>query len=119
MLDWVLGRKKTKKAGKKKAPSYDEAKRVAAKGNAKARAELASHEDLAPEFLYLFATDEDPSVRKAVAKNDGSPLQADLILAKDVDKQVREELAYKIGRLIPTLTEQETERLADMTFQVL
>ncbi len=122
MLDWVLGRKKGNKkpkAGQKKTPSYDEAKRVAAKGDAKERAELASNEDLAPEFLYFFATDEDATVRKAVAKNDGSPLQADLILAKDVDQQVREELAYKIGRLIPTLTEHESERLADMTFQVL
>lgn len=122
MLDWVLGRKKGNKkpkAGQKKTPSYDEAKRVAAKGDAKARAELASYEDLAPEFLYFFATDEDPAVRKAVAKNDGSPLQADLVLAKDVNQQVREELAYKIGRLIPTLTDHESERLAEMTFQVL
>lgn len=122
MLDWVLGRKKGNKkpkAGQKKTPSYDEAKKVAAKGDAKARAELASYEDLAPEFLYFFATDEDAAVRKAVAKNDGSPLQADLVLAKDVDQQVREELAYKIGRLIPTLTDYESERLAEMTFQVL
>lgn len=122
MLDWVLGRKKDNKkpkAGQKKTPSYDEAKRVAAKGDAKARAELASYEDLAPEFLYFFATDEDASVRKAVAKNDGSPLQADLVLAKDINQQVREELAYKIGRLIPTLTDHESERLAEMTFQVL
>jgi uncharacterized protein (DUF2336 family) len=78
-----------------------------------------SYEYLAPEFPYFFATDEDPAVRKAVAKNDGSPLQADLVLAKDVNQQVREELAYKIGHLIPTLTDHESERLAEMTFQVL
>ncbi|MBO6520492.1 MAG: DUF2336 domain-containing protein [Rhodospirillales bacterium] len=122
MLDWVLGRKKSAKKrtknGKKK-PSYEEAKRVAAQGDAKARAELASHEDLEPEFLYYFATDEDAGVRRAVAKNDGSPLQADLILAKDVDQSVREELAFKIGRLVPTLTDAESEQLAEMTFQVL
>jgi len=122
MLDWVLGRKKgakKRKPGQKKKPSYEEAKRVAAKGDAKARAELASHEDLDPEFLYFFATDEDADVRRAVAKNDGSPLQADLILAKDIDDSVREELAFKIGRLVPTLTEHESQQLADMTFQVL
>lgn len=122
MLDWVLGRrksaKKRAKSGKKK-PSYEEAKRVAAQGDAKARAELASHEDLEPEFLYFFASDEDANVRRAVAKNDGSPLQADLILAKDVDQSVREELAFKIGRLVPTLTSDESEQLAEMTFQVL
>lgn len=119
MLDWVLGKKKKRKAGGKKKPSYEEAKLVAAKGDAKARAELAAHEDLEPEFLYFFATDEDAGVRRAVAKNDGTPLQADLILAKDVDQSVREELAFKIGRLVPTLTEEESEQLAEMTFQVL
>lgn len=122
MLEWVLGRKKGKKKpkpGRRKKPSYDEAKRIAAKGNAKERAEIAEIEDLEPEFLYLFATDKDPSVRRAVARNDGSPLQADVILAKDVDDQVREDLAYKIGRLVPTLTESENERLTEMTFEVL
>lgn len=121
MLDWVLGRKKSakKRKGGKKKPSYEEAKRVAAQGDAKARAELAAHEDLDPEFLYFFATDEDADVRRAVAQNDGTPLQADLILAKDVDTSVREELAFKIGRLVPTLTEEESEQLAEMTFQVL
>lgn len=122
MLDWVFGRRKgtkKRKAGQKKKPSYEEAKRIAAKGDAKARAELASHEDLEPEILYFFATDEDASVRRAVAENDGSPLQADLILARDIDAGVREELAYKIGRLIPTLTPDESERLAEMAFQVL
>lgn len=121
MLKWVLGNRKGKKKPKKgkKKPPYDEAKRIAAKGNAKARAELAGHEDLEPEFLYFFAQDEDATVRRAVAENDGSPLQADLILARDVDPRVREELAYKIGRLIPQLTEEESEKLAEMTFEVL
>ena len=71
MLDWVLGRKKGNKkpkAGQKKTPSYDEAKRVAAKGDAKARAELASHEDLAPEFLYFFATEKTPQYVKPLQK---------------------------------------------------
>lgn len=120
MLDWVFGKStKQRKAGQKKKPSYEEAKRIAAVGNAKARAELAAHEDLEPEILYFFATDEDAGVRRAVAENDGSPLQADLILARDIDAGVREELAYKIGRLIPTLTPEESERLAEMAFQVL
>lgn len=123
MLDWVFGRRKGAKKRRggptKKKPSYEEAKRIAAQGDAKARADLASHEDLEPEFLYLFATDEDVGVRLAVAENEGTPLQADLILARDVDSKVREELAYKIGRLVPTLTPDESEKLAEMAFQVL
>lgn len=120
MLDWVLGRRRSRKGGPaREKPSYEESKRIAQHGDAKARADLASHEDLEPEFLYLFATDEDVAVRRAVAENDGTPLQADLILARDVDRQVREELAYKIGRLVPTLTPDESEKLAEMAFQVL
>lgn len=121
MLKWVLGNRKGKKKRKKgkKKPSYEESKNIAARGSVSARAELAGHEDLEPEFLYYFAQDKDPKVRRAVAENDGSPLQADLILAKDIDPKVREELAYKIGRLIPRLTEEESERLAEMTFEVL
>tara|TARA_R110001599_G_scaffold346809_1_gene572497 strand:+ start:29320 stop:30606 length:1287 start_codon:yes stop_codon:yes gene_type:complete len=123
MLEWVMGRrtsaKKPLKAGQKKKPSYEESKKIAAKGDSKARAALAAHEDLEPEFLYLFASDKDATVRRAVAENEGSPLQADLLLARDVDQGVREELAYKIGRLVPTLTDDESESLAEMAFAVL
>ena len=63
MLEWVMGRrtsaKKPLKAGQKKKPSYEESKKIAAKGDSKARAALAAHEDLEPEFLYLFASDKD------------------------------------------------------------
>ncbi len=123
MLDWVLGRRKGTKSRKgdpaKKKPSYEESKRIAAQGDAEARRDLASHEDLEPEFLYLFATDEDVEVRLAVAENEGTPLQADLILARDIDPKVREELAFKIGRLVPSLTPDESDKLAEMAFQVL
>ncbi len=121
MLDWVLGRKKKpKKRGRRKPkPDYETSKKIAAGKDVAARAELAAHEDLEPEFLYFFASDDEASVRREVARNDGSPLQADVILARDVDPQVREELAYKIGRLIPNLTPDENERLVEMTFEVL
>ncbi len=121
MLDWVLGRRKKKKkrSGQKKKPSYEAAKAIAAGSDVAARAELAAHDDLEPEFLYYFATDEAPTVRQAVAKNDGAPLQADVVLARDIDPLVREELAYKISRLIPTLTPDENAKLVEMTFEVL
>jgi len=120
MLSWVLGNrnKKKKKTGKKR-PSYDEAKRLAKDGSAAERQELATHEDLEPELLYFLAEDRDPNVRVEIARNDGTPLQADKILAKDPASEVRTELAYKIGRLIPTLTEEENTRLAEMTMAVL
>ncbi|MBL6929799.1 MAG: DUF2336 domain-containing protein [Rhodospirillales bacterium] len=123
VLNWVLGnvgkRKKKGKKGGKKKPPYEEAKRIAASGDVSARAELASVEDLEPEILYYFASDEAAEVRKAVATNEGTPLQADQILATDIDEDVRVELARKIGRLVPTLSKDETERLTQMAMEVL
>jgi len=125
MLDWVLGnvsRKKGKKRRKRaarKPPAYDKAKEIAAKGNAQERADLAAHEDLPPELLYYLAEDAEPGVRREVAENQGTPLQADKILAADADDEVRSELARKIGRLVPTLTDVENERLTTMAIEVL
>lgn len=122
MLNWVFGNKARKKKARgpgRKRPSYDKAKEIAAKGKVAERRELASHEDLEPELLYYFASDDAPEVRRQVARNDGTPLQADVILATDRDDEVRQELAHKIGRLVPTLTKDENERLTTMAIEVL
>ena len=105
MLRWVLGRKRSRKREKLKGkrPTYDEAKVIMAKGNVAARRDLAMHEDMEPEILYYLATDDSATVRREIADNDGTPLQADLILAEDPDEEVRIELAQKIGRLIPDI----------------
>ncbi len=58
-------------------------------------------------------------MRREVAENPGTPLQADLILAKDEDDEVRCELAKKIGRLMPQLEPDENERLTSMALEVL
>jgi uncharacterized protein (DUF2336 family) len=120
MLEWVLGNKnkKGKKSAKPKPP-YGEAKKIAAEGDVSARRSLAAHEDLEPELLYDFATDEAPEVRRAVAENYGTPLQADVILAKDIDDEVRAQIASKIGRLVPTLGSDATDRLTTMALEVL
>ena len=120
MLSWVLGNrnKKNKSAGKKR-PDYEDAKRLAQSGSAAERRELAAHEDLEPELLYFLAEDADTGVRVQIAKNEGTPLQADKLLAKDPEAEVRSELAYKIGRLIPTLTDTENSRLTEMSMEVL
>lgn len=122
MLDWVLGRKprkKRKKGPPGKRPPYQKAKEIAAHGKVEERRALASHEDLEPELLYYFASDEAPEVRRQVARNDGTPLQADVVLAGDVDDEVRCEIAHKIGRLVPSLSEDENERLTTMALEVL
>lgn len=120
MLDWILGnRGKRKRRSGPKKPAYAESKRIAAEGSAEERRALAAIEDLEPELLYYFATDADVGVRRAVADNDGTPLQADLLLARDAVDEVRADLAHKIGRLIPSLTPGENAKLTAMAFEVL
>ena len=120
VLNWVFGTKKsTPKKGKSKKPPYEKAREIAAKGNTEERKALAAHEDLEPEILYYFATDESPAVRRTVAENNGTPLQADIILAKDTDEDVRAELARKIGRMVPELNARENARLAQMAIEIL
>ena len=90
MIDWVFGKKKgaePESGGPR--PSYEEAKQIAASGDASARQALAAHGDLEPELLYYFANDDSPDVRQAVAQNSGTPLQADKILAGDDSDAIR------------------------------
>ncbi|NQV56611.1 MAG: DUF2336 domain-containing protein [Rhodospirillales bacterium] len=122
MLDWVFGKivkKKRKKPGIGTKPAYEEARGIADTGTVEERTKLAAHEDLEPEILYYFATDEAPEVRREVAQNVGTPLQADSILARDTDAQVRYELARKIGRMVPGLGRDENRQLVDMAIEVL
>lgn len=125
MLNWVFGNKrkggKPPRPGKAKGPkpAYEAAREIADKGNIEERRQLAQHHDLEPEILYYFATDEAPEVRREVAENTGTPLQADLILAEDTDEEVRAELATKIGRLVPGLSPDDNKRLTDMALEIL
>jgi len=123
VLQWVFGntgkRKGGRRAGGTPKPDYEVAKRIAASDDVEARTTLAAHEDLEPEILYFFATDQASEVRRAVAVNPGTPLQADRLLANDRDGEVRFQLARKISRLVPSLSRDETDRLTRMAMEVL
>ena len=122
MLNWLFGKSKGKrkrKPGIGKKPPYEEARDIAGSGSVEDRRNLAAHEDMEPEILYYLATDKAPEVRREVAENAGTPLQADAILAKDPNDEVRCELARKLSRLIPELKPEQNERLATMAMDVL
>ena len=87
--------------------------------DAKTRCELARRSDTRPEMLYYLANDSDPDVRRDIAGNSATPLQAARLLAQDHDDAVRVELAAKIGRLLPGLAVRDRERLRDLTIEVL
>lgn len=120
MLNWLFGGKqKTSEEITLKAPTYEQSREIAASGDVDARRKLAECEDLQPEYLYYFATDEAPEVRRTVARNNATPLQADLILARDKNDDVRCHLAEKVGRLVPDMSRDQNEKVADMVFEVL
>ena len=108
---------KSKKNAKRLAGdiSYKDAKKIARDKNPAVRSELAERDDVKPEILYFMAEDNAPEVRRKVAANSATPRHADFILASDADDDV----ALKIGRLIPGLPPEESERLQDLAFEIL
>jgi uncharacterized protein (DUF2336 family) len=98
---------------------YEEAKRLAASPKPAERRAVARHTAARPEILYYLTGDSDSEVRASVAANESTPVQADLILARDRDARVRIDLAEKIARLTPGLSAEQHDRLRDMTYEVL
>lgn len=99
--------------------SYDESKSIARQGGAATRRKLAARRDVRPEILYYLAADELVEVRREIATNTQTPRQADHLLVDDVDDEVRCELARKIGRLAPNLSQEEQDQVYKLTFEIL
>lgn len=102
-----------------KPPSEEEAKSLARHQDAAIRARLAERPDLRPELLYFLAEDQVPDVRRVVAANTATPAQANLLLARDKDENVRADLAGKIGRLVPGLSSDEQDKIRRVTIETL
>jgi uncharacterized protein (DUF2336 family) len=98
---------------------YEENKAQARSAEISQRKELALRTEVEPEILYYLAEDEAADVRRVVAANIGTPVQANSLLAEDEDQEVRLELARKITKLIPTLQGQEVEQLLEQTITIL
>lgn len=102
-----------------RAQNYEKAKSLARHDKAEVRAELASSADVNPELLYFLAGDADPTVRRCVATNVATPGQADLLLARDKDVDVRADLAEKIAPRASGLLANETDPVRRLTFETL
>jgi len=87
--------------------------------DADARTELGARRDLAPEVLYFLAGEGEAAARRAVAANPSTPAHANRRLAEDGDEDVRAELARKIGRVLPALSKQASERVQALTLETL
>jgi uncharacterized protein (DUF2336 family) len=82
-------------------------------------ADLASRTDAGADVLQYLAQNGSPAVRAAVAANPAAPAATNRILADDDAEDVRAELAVKIGRLMPGLSERESSHIFALTLETL
>ncbi|TQV83276.1 DUF2336 domain-containing protein [Denitrobaculum tricleocarpae] len=99
--------------------SYEESKELAKDSNISVRLDLARRSDVRPEILYFLAEDPSAEVRRQIASNSLTPIQADLILARDSDETVRIDLASKISALRPELDSDQREKAGRYIADVL
>lgn len=118
MLRKLFGRKR-KPADDQLSLSYEAQRQHIQNADASVRLDLASRTDARPEILYYLAEDDSPDVRRAIAANEATPAQADVLLAKDADDEVRCDLALKIARLVPDLPADEQNRVREQAIEVL
>lgn len=98
---------------------YDDAKQRAASGSSGTRRKLAKRANVQPEILYFLANDDDPAVRREIAANPSTPVQADQILATDADEEIRGCVAQKIARLAPDLSDADRDRAGGIVTDIL
>lgn len=104
---------------KRRQKLYDEQKRQLETGNKGQWLVLAQNTQTNPEILYYLADKGDPDVRRAVAHNKSTPLQASSLLAQDRDGDVRLVLAERLLKLLPTLTPERHSQIYAFTVQSL
>jgi uncharacterized protein (DUF2336 family) len=99
--------------------TYEAARALAQSPAIEDRQALAERGDAPPEILYYLVADPAPSVRRGIASNPRTPAQAHPRLARDGDGNVREELARKIGRLLPDLAAAQAAAVREATVTTL
>jgi uncharacterized protein (DUF2336 family) len=82
-------------------------------------AELASRTDAGADVLHYLAQHGSPAIRVAVAANPAAPAPTNRMLADDDAEDVRAELAVKIGRMMPGLSERESSHIVALTIETL
>lgn len=81
--------------------------------------DLAGRTDAGPDVLHYLATHGGPATRAAVAANLAAPAISNRLLAEDENEEVRVELAMKIARLMPGLSERESSHVFALTIETL
>ncbi|GAB5389723.1 MAG: hypothetical protein Alpg2KO_26910 [Alphaproteobacteria bacterium] len=85
---------------------YEQSKQILTGDDVEARRALALRTDVKPEILYYLVNDPDEQVRKNVSQNMASPRHADALLVHDSDCEVRQNIAHKLGEIVPSMKSQ-------------
>lgn len=99
--------------------SYEESKELSRNTDVSVRVGLAQRSDIRPEILYYLAEDPSAEVRRQIASNSQTPIQANLILARDSDESVRIDLVAKISMLRPELDSSQRDMAQRYIAEVL
>jgi uncharacterized protein (DUF2336 family) len=97
----------------------DEALKILEERARAMQGELAHREDAEPRVLQYLAEHGEAATRRAIAANRAAPASANHLLAEDGDEEVRAELAAKIARLMPGLSERESAHVCALTIETL
>lgn len=98
---------------------YERQKSLLEAGTAEERLQIADDADTHPEVLYFLAKDADANVRRAVATNRATPVQASTLLANDKSVDVRMALAARLVELLPGLSAEKHTQLYAYAVQAL
>jgi uncharacterized protein (DUF2336 family) len=83
------------------------------------RSDLAARLDAGADVLHYLARQGAKAIRAAVAANPAAGAATNRMLADDVEEDVRAELAAKIARLLPGLSERESGHVYALTIETL
>lgn len=98
---------------------YEAQKRKLDSGEPQQLLALARNEKTSPEILYLLAGNQSVEIRRSVAANKSTPVQAATIMARDKNTDVRIALAARLVTLLPDLTAKEHAQLYSFAVQAL
>jgi len=98
--------------------TFAQAREILDRASDEAKRELARISK-APEILAYLSKDLKGDIRALVAGNTSTPREVDLDLASDVLDEVRVQLARKIARLLPGLSNKEQTRIRELTIKVI
>lgn len=99
--------------------AYERDKRLAADPDVEVRRKIARSRTARPEILYYLASDAAASVRREIAANARTPIQADLLLVRDPDEAVRVDLARKVAALLPGLSADEQSQARERVIEMV